>query len=335
MRRIGKGFCGTVWASERGPAHKREDGGPDRSLLNDFNMHQKVLRGLQKVPTIEIRVAACYAFIEAQNSEWWSANNEKFPEDSREPCNLIKSQRIPPFSESVRHLLIENYCPENLQSEIIESMPNKDCLIRPYLGRRRIKRSNSQSRFSAFSLRNFPLHLDQLEALGITRSDIEQYAKIMAETLAMMHWIGEIDGNDIEFVLAPPRRDLCSDTYADSIAKNEISEFGLEVESEALGKHDLWVLDFDLCREMKMALTGVEQAAIAFWRNDPYYPRPRRKFESDNVLWTAFREHYLQISSTCIDVGSCGPEEAGNRRALSERFISLVEEEGIRRNKAE
>ncbi|KAJ5742977.1 hypothetical protein N7533_010079 [Penicillium manginii] len=30
LRTIGQGICGTVWASGKGPAYKREDGGPDR-----------------------------------------------------------------------------------------------------------------------------------------------------------------------------------------------------------------------------------------------------------------------------------------------------------------
>ena len=40
FRRIGAGFCGSVWApDQREPfAFKREDGGPGRSLLNDFVM---------------------------------------------------------------------------------------------------------------------------------------------------------------------------------------------------------------------------------------------------------------------------------------------------------
>lgn len=35
--------------------------------------------------------------------------------------------------------------------------------------------------------------------------NVKSYAEIMAEALAMMHWYEEIDANDVEFVLAPPR----------------------------------------------------------------------------------------------------------------------------------
>lgn len=81
----------------------------------------------------------------------------------------------------------------------------------------------------------------------------------MAETLAMMHWIGEMDGNDIEFVLAPPTQDFSPN---ESTATSPPP--GPRVESDALGCHSMWVLDFDLCRRMTMDSNSVEQAAAAF-----------------------------------------------------------------------
>ena len=48
VRRIGQGFCGTVWATLNGTvAMKREDGGPGRSLQNDFIMHKNSLEALR------------------------------------------------------------------------------------------------------------------------------------------------------------------------------------------------------------------------------------------------------------------------------------------------
>lgn len=60
LRRIGQGFCGTVWASYTGNAHKREDGGPGRSLRNDYNMHQKAIESLS---ASKVRVPACYRYV--------------------------------------------------------------------------------------------------------------------------------------------------------------------------------------------------------------------------------------------------------------------------------
>ncbi|KAK9860817.1 hypothetical protein MYU51_006113 [Penicillium brevicompactum] len=275
LRKIGQGFCGTVWAAPRGPALKREDGGPARSLRNDFEMHQRVLQSFQEPILLRprIQIPACYDFIKSSDHTWWSENQRRFP-PGYTPCNVILSQRIPPFPETTRRLLIGSYCPQKIKSQILNSEPDKDCLIRPYLGRRRTQRDNSTSRFTAFSLRNFPLHLDQMELLGITPREINQYAEVMAETLATMHWVGEIDGRDIEFVLAPS------------------SENGFKMNTTVFGEHSIWVLDFDCCRSMEMSEDGVAQAVNAFWRHDPYYPRPGK----DPLLRGAFRERYIQAS---------------------------------------
>ncbi|KAJ5705910.1 hypothetical protein N7536_001599 [Penicillium majusculum] len=310
LHTIGQGFCGTVWASETSPAFKREDGGPHRSLINDFEMHNRVTQTLQKILTLQlqIQIPTCYGFIKATDQKWWSVNHRTFSPGYTTPCNMIQSQRIPPFPDTTRRLLIKNYCPPTLVQETIASGPNKDCLVRPYLGRRRTQKSHTASRFTAFSLWNFPFHIDQLEEPGITTNDINQYARVMAETLAMMHWIGEIDGNDIEIVLAPPSKGS-----------------PLKTESNVFGDHSMWVLDFDLCRRMAMDSKGVEQAAAAFWGNDRYYPRPG--LETDILLWIVFREHYLQISEMCIGIVN-EPYEAERRCVLSRQFIDLVEQKG-------
>lgn len=318
LRKIGQDFCGTVWAAstETGPAYKREDGGPGRSLRIDFEMHQLVLQSFQQesLPLRpRIQIPACYNFIQSTDDVWWSGNRQRFPR-GHTPCNIILSQRIPPFPETTRQLLISKYCPPTITRQILDSEPDRDCLIRLYLGRRRTQRSNTTSKFTAFSLRNFPLHLDQIDSLGVSTSEINQYAQIMAETLAIMHWTSEIDGRDIEFVLAPPSKNTPT----------------FEMNSPIFGEHSMWVLDFDCCRRMEMNSEGVTQAAAAFWRNDPYYPRP----EKDSSLWSVFRERYLQVSEACGGDGS-EPKAAEQRRVLSKDFIELVEQEGKRRNRME
>lgn len=321
LHTIGQGACGTVWAaSENGPVYKREDGGPGRSLKNDFEMHCRIIQSFllfkETHPNnLPIKVSIPHRFIKATDQGWWSTNQQKFP-PGHTPCNMIHSQRIPPFSQNIRQVLIDNYCPPKIVSKIITSQPDKDCLIRPYLGRRRTKRHTTTSRFTAFSLRNFPLHLDQLESLGISTVGINKYAQTMAETLAVMHWIAEIDGNDIEFVLAPH-----------SPSEGQTGAFDDEADSHPLGKHSMWVLDFDLCRNITMDAKGVEQCVAAFWGNDPYYPRPER----DRELWRVFREYYLRISDTC----SAGLEaqEREKRRVLAWNFIGLLEQDGERTEK--
>ena len=106
----------------------------------------------------------------------------------------------------------------------------------------------------------------------------------MASALAMMHWLGQIDGNDIEFVLAAPNTDRESLTGQAAVVSN------------ILGDHSMWILDFDCCKKMSMDIAGVNQAVTAFLRNDPYYPRP----DSSKEIWAAFRDNYLWVSDRIL-----------------------------------
>ena len=304
FRRIGQGFCGTVWAAPAGSgetfAIKREDGGPGRSLQNDCDMHIQILQSLTgSVP--KVSVPDCHEYVSSHNQDWWHQRLLRFPEDFQVPCNALVSERIPPFPSQVRDTIIEEFCPDSLRAKIdlIKlSEPNQDCLIRPYLGRRR--RFEKQTKYKSFSLRNYPLHIDQIEKLKL---DGKLYARIMAETLADLYWRAKVDANDIEFVLAPPR-----DGYNSSI-----------LGSETLGGHVVWILDFDCCRQMTMDKRGVEQAVTAFYRNDPYYPRPGRTDNMDQALWNEFKHQFLETSEAILGRGS--PEAC-----LPALWVALVEQ---------
>ena len=99
LRCIGKGACGTVWAASRdGPAFKREDGSPSRTLINDAEMHQRVLKAFQTFKNqsgredLTLRVPLYERYIEGTDSEWWRANIKMFPQEIM-PCNMIQSLR--------------------------------------------------------------------------------------------------------------------------------------------------------------------------------------------------------------------------------------------------
>ncbi|KAJ5722759.1 hypothetical protein N7488_000794 [Penicillium malachiteum] len=132
LHTIGKGFCGTVWAaSDEGHAYKREDCGPDRSLKNDFEMHTQILQGVKKFSDfyktqseLHIHVLACYNFINPTEQTWWSTNLSRFP-SGYTPCNILQSQRIPPFSQVVRQILIDNFSPLKLAQKITISEPDR------------------------------------------------------------------------------------------------------------------------------------------------------------------------------------------------------------------
>lgn len=152
FRQIGYGGCGSVWSPDRVGAScaiKREDGGSERNLYNDFIKHQLILSKSPLPP--QILVPQCNAFIRATDKQWWDSRLPRFPK-GYEMCNVLITERIPPCPRDVRESLIEKYCPERNQEEIKKGKPNEDCIIRIYLGRRR---TGQTSRF--FSLRNFPL----------------------------------------------------------------------------------------------------------------------------------------------------------------------------------
>ena len=312
FRRIGQGFCGTIWAAPTDSggtiAIKREDGGPGRSLHNDYVMHLRVLKTLRgRLP--QLLVPACHEYVSSSNRNWWDERLSNFPKEFQVPCNALVSERIPPFTKQVRDILIEQYCPESLRPniELIKSSePNQDCLIRPYLGRRR--RLEKQSRYKSFSLRNYPLHIDQIEELKL---DGTLYARLIAETLAQLYWNANVDANDVEFVLAPPRKDNVNPLVVPS-------HHNATIKGEILGDHVIWILDFDCCRTMTLDAKGVEQAVAAFYRNDPYFPRPGRDNGADRMLWKEFKERFLEASSAILG-------EGGSQASLPALWVDLVE----------
>lgn len=143
-----------------------------------------------------------------------------------------------------------------------------------------------------------------MEALSI---DIKAYAETMADALALMHWVAKIDANDVEFVLAPPRKEQSS---------------GKPVfQSDYPGRHSMWILDFDCCRSMSTDEAGVEQAFKAFFKNDPFYPGLGSGEEADQRLWTVFKDRSIQASREMLKT------ESEDKSFLAERLMSKIEEE--------
>ncbi|KIV91831.1 hypothetical protein PV10_06328 [Exophiala mesophila] len=294
FRRIGQGFCGSVWAAENGTvAMKREDGGPGRSLANDFKMHQLVLE-MALIMNTEVCVPRWPMFFSHDHS-WWDFQLSRFP-PLYTPCNVLCSERIPPLSSEIRNRIIDRFCPSASIAIIKGNDADRDCLVRLYLGRRKIQ-NEARRGPTFFSLRNYPLHLNQAEDLGLP---IHLYAQEMAEMLAIMHWAAKIDANDVEFVLGGVRMPT------DKTCR--------QYEHSFLGTHSLWILDFDCCKPISLDDSGIEQAARAFLRNDPYFPRPTQKeHPSDHTLWAEFSSYYLEQSRRVIAVFNDCPLDMPNR----------------------
>jgi hypothetical protein len=316
---IGKGFCGSVWSLEgshdgndQNIAIKREDGGPGRSVTNDYNMQLQVLHSaLRDPPFMPFSIPQSHQMIDFSDP-WWNSNLHRFP-PGYSACRALISERIPKVPRSISDKIVDLFCPNNTTlSDFVKRNPDDDaCLIRPYLGRRRrhAQDGKSKSRFQRFSLRNVPLHVDQMEVLDL---DVKSYAKTMAEALALMHWGAGIDANDVEFVLAPPRV-----KYAQSCT----------FQSDYLGPHCMWILDFDCCRPMEMDEAGVEQACAAFWKNDPFYPRPGTGEVADEELWKVFKKKFLESSRRIMR------DASRDKWYLAEFMMENITQEGLARRK--
>lgn len=128
----------------------------------------------------------------------------------------------------------------------------------------------------------------------------------MADTLAFLHWVAEVDASDVEFVLAPARQKYEGPSLE-----------GKGFKTGAFGEHDMWILDFDCCRRMEMNGNGVMQAARAFWRNDPFYPRPGTEGKK---YWKLFRKRFEGVSEGMLQ------ERSDQVRRLPTQLMDKVEE---------
>ncbi|KAL6709599.1 hypothetical protein ACN47E_001534 [Coniothyrium glycines] len=320
-RCIGRGFCGSVCSLEDSQntaltAVKREDGGPGRSVTNDYEMHLRSLQSLSQYQhqiSTPLSIPQCYQLVESTDA-WWRTCLSQFP-TGYSACRALISERIPKVPRQYSDGLVDLFCPDNKPlADFVKSNPDDDsCLLRPYLGRRRRLQQGgaTSSRFQRFSLRNLPLHVDQMERLGL---DIERYATTMADALALMHWAAELDANDIEFVLAPPRR---------------TTDAGVQptFESTHLGTHSLWILDFDCCAALALDAAGVEQACAAFFRNDPFYPRPGTGRAADEALWDVFKQRFVATSTSILKQKGVGDV------AIAEKLVQRIEEEAVARRR--
>jgi hypothetical protein len=141
--------------------------------------------------------------------------------------------------------------------------------------------------------------------------------KILAEALAHCYWKAEVDANDVEFVLAPP-------TARKYVYLKPTPTF--RVLGEKLTK---WMLDFGSVRHITQDVDGIAQAARAFWRSDPYFPRHyfNGQTDFDRKLWKLFLNHFLQASKDSL-LEKMNGKVSDALLVLPAYWVSLVEGEG-------
>jgi hypothetical protein len=343
FRAIGAGTCGTVFDIPGSvQVVKRAKGGWEKQLWNDCVSQKRVLEAFEKHTKLigDLLVPYVVSFISADDLKFWKEHGQYFPETHRSPAALYITQRIPPLRTHVREALIDKYFPDGLKEKAKGDEANRDCLVRLYLGKRRDPERRKPIRAT---LMNYNLHLDQMEELELETKD---FAKTMARALATIHWEAGLDAEDVEFLLGSAPMITAPTTFSSA----ELERLGEPTTLAPRFSHgfygrsvNMWLLDFNRCNKIHMKgvdgegstamqKKGLELAISAFFKNDPYYPRPLSTNAHEQELWDAFRATYLATSSAILS-----DETDVAIRELPERFIlGLMTEATIRqRNKSE
>ncbi|KAK3117452.1 hypothetical protein LTR53_001139 [Teratosphaeriaceae sp. CCFEE 6253] len=248
----------------------RSSNKPARSTHSKCNLEFSKVAAILK---IDVRVPKCEGYVNKAD-KWWREHGHRFATAGLLQQDVLISERILPLPKPIRGCLI------NLTS---------------VLGRSNRPRSKQ---LNLFKLRNFPLHVDQLEGVDVDRTP---YAVAMARTLAVMHWRVECDADDVEFVLGGislKDRDMTAEEF--NCLPPQTTTM-LQPEEIALKRPlmQLWMLDFNRVRVIEDDTLRVEAVVSAFYRNDPYFPRPLGDNLADQQFWEVFNEAYI-CTSRCL-----------------------------------
>ncbi|EUC42731.1 hypothetical protein COCMIDRAFT_39252 [Bipolaris oryzae ATCC 44560] len=314
---VGRGQCGTVLALNDTDCvikipnfTSKED-----ELFTDYQIHYSVYSTLAPLSSVNISIPWPEAWIMRENTIW-SATASCFPKGIASIPNYgLISKRILSVPLCFREDIVDLLCPEAIKTikpDFLERNENKDCLVRLYLGRRSC---TSHREAGNIRLRNFPLHVNELERLGLRP---EPYVKF------------GFDANDVEFVLGGGH--LVGNSYPSEQevrAATKDTAGRLHMTNLRNEQTSMWLLDFNQCQRFEYHGDGepgckeaMKKLVEGFWFNDPYYPRPNVTDDKDKKLWDVFAEHYLKTSAELV--AHRGPRE----------FIEAVVEKGKQRSES-
>ncbi|CAA9961478.1 hypothetical protein PTNB73_04815 [Pyrenophora teres f. teres] len=295
---IGKGQCGTVYALKGTDMVMKipNTASKEDELFTDYQNHKSVYCAFESLGSVRlaVHVPRCDTWISPNSTEFWNSMGALFPKDTSTPNFGLVSERIYPLPLPVREAIVDALCPKaikNAKVEFLKKPENKDCLLRLYLGRRNDSRKMEPRNVR---LRNFPLHVDEMERLGL---DPRAYATTMAQALAFLHWKAGVDANDVEFVLGSSPIISAIPTEQEVRAATKNTAGHLQVVDFKRRTISIWLLDFNQCKRFTHDAEGIKKLVEGFWFNDPYYPRPNASNNQDKKLWDVFAEQYLKVSA--------------------------------------
>ena len=293
---VGTGKCGEVfYYVNSGTVVKRAHSGQE-DLWDDLLAHQSVYEVIRQARLSDsefiVQVPKVFGYHPKTDAQWWKRNEANFISGSKERADVLITERILPIPIQIRAALIQAYCPPgppgspDLKANALKDKENKSCLIRLYLGRRR---STRLAQRTWRGLRDWEADLSFLEHLLI---DVYDHATSMGIALACMHFGAKIDARGVEFVLGTGQ----SDPEVTSLDYQSLERGSSTYHTKDSKRRvvNIWLLDFNQCRDIEMTKDGMQLAARAFWESDPYYPRPVVKEHRDHRLWEKFELAYRE-----------------------------------------
>lgn len=114
LRRIGMGYCGSVWVgdamTDESPSTehtaqttyciKREDCDPGRPVLKEYRIHNTIMTALAAHPSLAVFIPQNHGYLPATDARWPSILPSLPPKF--EACNAIINERIPPLPRKAR-----------------------------------------------------------------------------------------------------------------------------------------------------------------------------------------------------------------------------------------
>ncbi|CAG9941242.1 unnamed protein product [Clonostachys rosea f. rosea IK726] len=301
---IGKGQCGTIFALSGTDTVAKIPHSAEKAdqLWSDFQMHYLVLEAMNEVDTklkMDINIPELHSWVCPATKPFWTHYGLRFPQDIDAKNFALVSNRVFPVPQPVRGALLDVLCPPAIQKQkqaFLAKPENKNRLIRLYLGRRETTKAKQNIR--NIRLQNFPLHVNEMEDLGL---DTASFAQVLAQTLAILHWKAGVDGNDVEFILGSSPKSTRLPSRAEVMGGDKYS-FGTRFRFDFSRRSiSLWLIGFNQCSTFEDNEAGLKKIVDAFFWNDPYYPRPNSTNDRDQTLWAAFSQRYLEVSRTFTD----------------------------------
>ncbi|UNI20979.1 hypothetical protein JDV02_007015 [Purpureocillium takamizusanense] len=333
--KIGAGSCGVVFrVGDSSKIVKVAKDTGSSALRRDLRVHMATYYQIRRYCVDDVEVPQPIAYFPLGCREhtifntWYprfAAAMER--EGFLSAAQFSVAEHISPPPERFLELLIKNLCPKKFQARARRSLLDRDCLVRVFLGKVAHRGEGGQT----FPLPDIALHLEELVEIGIS---VEDVARGMGRTMAVMHWAVRHDGGGVKFVLGGKRvrQDVPGLDHYGSDAEDGTYIGPDVVPFEGVGvcyTHKTWLflLDFDQAKPMSMDEAGVQQAVGAMEANASYFPRPGGRTEHQCRAWKAFAEAYMVESAEVINKERLESDVSRLPRLFIRALVDMTEDE--------